>query len=417
MGISRRQIIGGGAAASVAGAFAVSLLRREHAPAQPSALRADPSGILDLPPGFSYRILSKAGEVMTDGVQAPPLPDGMGCFASASDEGRVVLVRNHEIEAPHGGVSRVVVDLEKFETVSTNLVAIGTDLNCAGGVFPGRGWLSCEESDKDGHGYVYLCDPEAAQLRPLDRKSAYGRFRHEAVAISPDTHVAYLTEDRPASCLYRFTPRSADNPFEGVLQAMTVPGEPRFDTAVMTTGESVEVNWVDLDEAVQPATGVRDEAFGKGAARVRRGEGIVHHDDGVYFCATTGGTLERGQIFRIEPAPRGDGNDTLRCIVASTNRAQLDMPDNLTVSPHGEVYTAEDDGREQNYIRAVTSEGDVHDIALNRASPYELAGACFSPDSRALFFNMYGDGFTVAVFREDFGPWPPLQDLVRGVSA
>lgn len=55
----------------------------------------DPSGILDLPKGFSYRIISSLGELMSDGLLVPDRADGMGCFAV--DEERVVLVRNHEL--------------------------------------------------------------------------------------------------------------------------------------------------------------------------------------------------------------------------------------------------------------------------------------------------------------------------------
>ena len=43
-------------------------------------LRRDPAEIFDLPEGFSYRVLSKAGERMDDGLLAPGKMDGMGCF-------------------------------------------------------------------------------------------------------------------------------------------------------------------------------------------------------------------------------------------------------------------------------------------------------------------------------------------------
>ena len=58
-------------------------------------LIADPRGIVDLPPGFQYRIISRWGEEMTDGLLVPGLHDGMAAFDGGP--GRVVLVRNHEI--------------------------------------------------------------------------------------------------------------------------------------------------------------------------------------------------------------------------------------------------------------------------------------------------------------------------------
>ncbi|ELR02655.1 hypothetical protein GMDG_08830 [Pseudogymnoascus destructans 20631-21] len=59
-------------------------------------LRADPNGLLDLPDGFSYRVVSQGGETMDDGLLVPGQFDGMGCFALEGS--RVALVRNHELK-------------------------------------------------------------------------------------------------------------------------------------------------------------------------------------------------------------------------------------------------------------------------------------------------------------------------------
>jgi secreted PhoX family phosphatase len=57
-------------------------------------LRADPDGLLDLPDGFSYRVISKSGDAMDDGLKVPPAHDGMAAFPGP--DGRVILVCNHE---------------------------------------------------------------------------------------------------------------------------------------------------------------------------------------------------------------------------------------------------------------------------------------------------------------------------------
>jgi secreted PhoX family phosphatase len=59
------------------------------------ALRRDPQGVLDLPPGFSYRIISKSGETMSDGFKVPVATDGMAAFPGS--RGKTILVRNHEV--------------------------------------------------------------------------------------------------------------------------------------------------------------------------------------------------------------------------------------------------------------------------------------------------------------------------------
>ena len=44
-------------------------------------LISDPNGLLDLPKGFSYSVISSLGETMDDGLPVPDRADGMGCFA------------------------------------------------------------------------------------------------------------------------------------------------------------------------------------------------------------------------------------------------------------------------------------------------------------------------------------------------
>ena len=55
----------------------------------------DPGGLIDLPAGFSYRVLSSLGDAMSDGGTVPDQADGMGCFDLGG--GKLALVRNHEL--------------------------------------------------------------------------------------------------------------------------------------------------------------------------------------------------------------------------------------------------------------------------------------------------------------------------------
>jgi hypothetical protein len=52
----------------------------------------DPNGLLDLPAGFTYQIISQSGDTMDDGLFVPGQPDGMACFPLEGT--RVALVRN-----------------------------------------------------------------------------------------------------------------------------------------------------------------------------------------------------------------------------------------------------------------------------------------------------------------------------------
>jgi hypothetical protein len=81
----------------------------------------------------------------------------------------------------------------------------------------------------------------------------------------------------------------------------------------------------------------------------------------------------------------------------------LDMPDNITVSPIGQIYACED-GLEGNFLRRITLDGRVIPFARNAVSWSEFAGVCFSLDGSTLFVNIQHDGLTLAVrgpFKED----------------
>ncbi len=51
--------------------------------------------ILSLPKGFSAKVISRKGDVMTDGLLTPGAYDGMGVFKWKKD--KMFLIRNHEL--------------------------------------------------------------------------------------------------------------------------------------------------------------------------------------------------------------------------------------------------------------------------------------------------------------------------------
>jgi secreted PhoX family phosphatase len=375
------------------------------------ALEPDPKRLLDLPEGFTYHVVDCAFDRMSDGYRVPGRPDGMACFAGPS--GTLILMRNHECDrdaragaydtnAPpeaydpkaYGAVTRVVLD-EKGRRISSNLVLTGTMRNCAGGPSP-WGWLTCEESVDPNHGYVFLCPTDASSVAPPRRLPAYGRFNHEAACVDPETLAVYLTEDRPDGCLYRFLPHDPARPFEGKLQALAIPGSPGLELREGTAvGTKRPISWVDLPDPDPKDDSLRARAKELGAALLCRGEGIWFGDGAVTICSTSGGANGTGQIFRLVPERAGQPG-SLTLIAESQDEDDLDMPDNITLAPNGDLYLAEDGSGEQ-YIRALTRDGRLIDVARNAKSRGELAGVCFAPDGKTLFFNMQQDGVTVAV--------------------
>lgn len=416
--VGRRGLLRGGAAVVGASMLPFTFTYRRTARAAGyGELVPDPDGILDLPPGFTYKILSRLHDPMSDGYRTPGLPDAMGTFAGP--DGSIILMRNHELgvadvlhtplhpeQAPppeafnpgvSGGVTRLVIDNETLEVKSSNLVLFGTMRNCAGGVSP-WGWISCEESVDGLHGYAFLCDPMADRVQKPRKIAGYGRYRHEAACVDPRTYIAYLTEDRGDGCLYRFVPDDVSDPFKGKLQALRVIGTDAFDTSDMLAGQSRAVTWVDIDDPEPSDDSMRVKARAKGAAEFNRGEGIFFWQGAVYVCATSGGPAGAGQVFRLVETPEGS---TLECLAASEDPSVLDHPDNIAVAPWGELFMAED-GDGDDYIRVLTPDGAVFDFARNAKGSGEFSGVCFSPDGRTLFVNLMWDHLTVAIR----GPFP-----------
>ncbi len=367
-------------------------------------LVADPSGIVALPPSYRATVLQRAGETMSDGLLVGGRPDGMACFPSR--DGGLVVMRNHELEHgkcplktrafdPNmaGGVTRLVVDPKSLQVRSSNWVLLGTQRNCAGGPSP-WGFLSCEETTNDGHGYVFLCDPTASETRAPKPLPSLGRFRHEAAAVDPHSRIIYLTEDETESALYRHLP--GKTPLSGKLQALkVVHAHRRRLSQDLEVGQSLRVQWVDIDDPSGKSAPTREQAFSRGAAMISRGEGTWYHDGSVFVVSTNGGPARLGQVFRLDVAKKPE---RLTLVAQGEDDGNLFGPDNITVSPRGEVFVVEDNSG-PNHIHRIGENGHVETFAENliRGGKSELCGICFSPDGRIMFVNIQAEGLTLAI--------------------
>lgn len=422
----------------------------------------DPNKVLDLPEGFSYRVISQAGETMDDGFYVPFKADGMGCIPLGGD--RVALVRNHELRATDvnhgplgvahklsparlpkdrvydwtddgrplaGGTTTLIYDVRGQKLERQHLSLTGTAINCAGGVTPWGSWLTCEETllaagngVGQDHGWVFEVPARAKGLvepRPL---KAMGRFKHEAACVDPRTGVVYLTEDESADqkgLFYRFLPNAPGKLHEGGrLQALAFRDAPQggdsrnHEEVLWRQGDWKEVFWVDLDGVENPHEDLRFRGHAKGGVWFARGEGIHFGNGELYFTCTSGGAAGAGQIMRYVPSPHEgqpgekDAPGRLQLFVEPQDPKVLEYGDNLTIAPWGHLLICEDrySDTEPNHLRGITPEGKVYTIARNVfRENAELAGACFSPDGSTLFINIYWPGFTLAIT----GPWNRFQ--------
>ena len=423
------------------------------------ALRADPNRIIDLPDGFRYSIVSRAGTSMSDGLRVPAAHDGMAAFPG--DDGRVILICNHEMESGYpeysafdsdfaslpnpvkakiydrgddvtpgaGGTTTTVWNPASGRTERQFLSLGGTEINCAGGPTPWGSWLSCEECFEtpgtdssrgrrivrnEPHGYVFEVPSQADGLVEAVPLKAMGKFEHEAAAVHEPSGIVYLTEDRHQSLFYRFIPATPGELRNGGrLQALAIRGQPGMRTHNWGPSRDVDVNvaldtdWIDLDNVDSADNDLRLRGAAKGAATFARGEGLCNADGDMVFACTIGGLPRLGQVFSYTPSPyegqprEKESPGTLTLIAESDEDSLLRNADNLVMAPWGDLIVCEDTSNHCGLV-GIRPDGAQYQLADNAYSNSELAGVCFSPDGKTMFVNIQYPGLTLAIT----GPFP-----------
>jgi uncharacterized protein len=463
MSTSRRQVLARsgalGAGIAFAGTiseiFAGTASAAGHGRDGYGPLVPDPDGLLDLPRGFRYKVLSREGDELRSGEgKVPSNADGMAAFSAhyghGHDHGRghgrhgrsTWLVRNHENRmdsrqpvptvrgltydpAAEGGCT--LLELDRHLDVREERVGIaGTAVNCAGGPSLWGTWLTCEETEfkageegytKD-HGFIFEVGFQREHRTVPEPLTAMGRFQHEAIAMDPRNGVVYETEDAfdfPFGLFYRFLPNRPKGGFDslragGTLEAMRVPGVPDL-SEIDEIGASFDgIEWVEVPDPLAKQTPIRNQDFGRGGiTHAQKLEGCYWGGRCVYFVSSFAKSEEGsagdhyGQVWRYDPE-----RNQLTLVVIFGPDSDLDMPgeepDNICLAPSGGLMVCED-GQGAQHVYGLTHRGDVYPMARNGqniGTPEEpawgeFAGVTFSPDDRTMFVNCYTPGTTFAV--------------------
>lgn len=408
--------------------------------------------LLNIPDAFQYTAFGTRNSIMSDGRTTPGGHDGMAAYnyTNPSNQQLLRIVRNHEVTGiqagsagvlPYdvrngGGCTTLTIDPVTRLPLESFLSQSGTIRNCAGGETPWGSWITSEETTtinsasgnnpRQLHGYNFDV-PVAANAETAESQiaiRAMGRFSHEAVAVDPATNYIYQTEDGNPGGLYRFRPNvpnvggKPDFAQGGILEMLVVRIAPRFDLRTrQRTGARIATTWTPINfPDADPALGqssVVSQGMAGGGAIFSRPEGCWWANGAVYMACTNGGDAQQGQVWEFRPQGLNDGLLTL--IFESRSSSILNAPDNLTVSPRTGNLVLCEDGSGDEFLHGLNTNGLIFPLVTCQAPGdtslrgSEFAGACFSPDSNTLFFNIQGstsDNAGTSGFGITFAMWP-----------
>ena len=350
-------------AVAALGIVAAAGAKAPHVPAP----KADPAGIIDLPPGFQYRVLARGGQgqvVSTESGKTFPMPDDFDANAAfAAPRGGTWLLSSHELTQPRpgdfrgdagksavpeqatsedgdsegwGSVSRLRLNAAG-EVTKAELITTGLHNLCAGAKTPRNTFLVNEEfpfrTDPERRsGWIWEIDPATGKATKL---AAMGRLSHEQEV--PVGNAWYETEDLGGwRFLYRFVPDSPSDLTKGTLFGL------KFDRASGTG------TWIGpLDP-----TNAHDDMVSRGldptVSGFDKAEGMAVTPDRTSFVFSESGSTSKpnaadnpGNVWLLTPQP--DGSIKGRVLLAGTFDA-LSHPDNLRYTPAGDLVVAEDNG-------------------------------------------------------------------------
>jgi hypothetical protein len=391
------------------------------APLGPPA--ADPSGIINLPAGYGYSVLSEACSDQVTSTESGltfGMPDDFDANFLIQAPGKTNwLISGHELTKPvpgdfqgdatkcfvpeqtpgdddsdgYGSISRLVLGQDGTTVLARQLITTGLHDLCAAALTPWKTVLANEEfpfivDPQKRSGWVWEIDPATGAATRL---TGMGRFSHEQEAYAANGSW-YLTDDRgDARFLYKFVPDRRSDLRSGELYGLA------FNKATMTG------RWIGPLDPIDPDTDMRAHGFQPATSGFVKIEGIVASGSSSGYggseltMAESGAGADPGRIWTLTDL---NGPFVQGSILVEGSFARLSRPDNLRYTDAGDLFLMEDHSS-GDFARPGT--GNVNEILLlprgeegstnlitfavlpNRAEP---TGPWFSNDNQLLYLSI-----------------------------
>ena len=180
-----------------------------------------------------------------------------------------------------------------------------------------------------------------------------GRFSHEAAAVDPATGVVYLTEDDKSSLRGAHElPLSLRAQRHGTARSAPRRGAAGGAGRRPAPGRLAGSASSPSRRTATPSAAAAARFAPPRRLHVRGRRALVRRHLG-----RRGRSL--GQIFRYTPA-----QERLELVLESRDAARLDQPDNLTMTPWGDLFAAED-GKGENRLMGITPDGQTYVFAAS----------------------------------------------------
>jgi hypothetical protein len=398
----------------------------------------DPAGIIDLPGGYSYDVLttSCSDEVTsTESGEVFPMPEDFdGNVLFRAGKGKSWLLNNHELTELRpgdftgdankcavdeqstsddgdsdawGSVSRLTLGKDGKTVLARELIATGLHNLCAANPTPWGTYVTNEEfpygrrlvsnDPEQRSGWVWEINPMTGEQTRL---TGMGWFSHEQ-ADYLRKRLWFLTDDQGDwRFIYRFVADRKGDLTSGKLYGLD------FDR------DKNKGRWVGPLDPYDPHADMVARGYVPTRDGFSKAEGLVANPQRswIVFTESGEGVMDAGRVWRLVgkgPKVRGE-------VLAEGDWINFSRPDNLRYAPNGDLYIMEDHGSadraghpeinpgEDVWVLPKGKKGSEH-LRRFANTPAEPTGPWFHDNGKILYLSLQGNPSRVVAISGRFG--------------